>query len=75
MLLPTWIARKIVKMSIKRAGRGESVNVPAIMRSIDALGDNDGVVEMSDVIDAISDYLSDAKDVLESIWDFLTDWI
>lgn len=75
MALPVWMARKIVKLGIKGAKNGDKVNMSAIMKSIDALGDGDGTVEISDLIDAISDYLSDAKDVLESIWDFLTDWI
>lgn len=75
MALPIWMARKIVKWGIKGAKNGNKVNIAAMMKSIDALGDGDGTVEVSDLIDAVSDYLSDAKDVLESIWDFLTDWI
>ena len=75
MALPVWMARKIVKWGIKGAKSGNKVNMAAIMNAIDSLGDGDGTVEISDLIDAVSDYLSDAKDVLESIWDFLTDWI
>lgn len=75
MPIPIGIARRIIKWGIKGAKNGDKVNMAAVMKSIDTLGDGDGTVEVSDLIDAVSDYLSDAKDALESIWDFLTDWI
>ena len=67
------IARFIVKRAIKASVKGETVNVPATMKAIDALGDQDGKVEMSDVVTAISDYIEDAGDVIGKIWDSLTE--
>ena len=44
MAIPVGIARKIIRISFKKDANGEKVNIAAIMKSIDALGDGDGTV-------------------------------
>lgn len=71
MMISTTVARWVVKRAIKMGAKGESVNIPAVMKAIDALGDADGQVEVSDVITAVSDYISDIGEVILKIIDSL----
>ena len=71
MLITTTVARWIVKRAIRLSAKGESVNIPTVMKAIDALGDGDGQVELSDVITAVSDYVSDIGDIIKGIVDTL----
>ena len=62
MLVGVGFARMIVKRAIRQSINGDKVNIPVVMQAIDALGDGDGQVEMSDVITAVSNYVSDIGD-------------
>ena len=68
MLVKLNIARMIVNKAIRQAANGEEIkNIPVVMKAIDKLGDGDGQVEMSDVITAVSDYVSDIGDKIASL--------
>lgn len=67
MLVGVGFARMIVKRAIKQSINGDKVNVPVVMKAIDALGDGDGQVEMSDVITAVSNYVSDIGDKIAAV--------
>ena len=71
MLITTTVARWVVKRAIRLSAKGESVNIPTVMKAIDALGDADGNVEITDVITAVSDYVSDIGDIIRGIIDTL----
>lgn len=71
MLITTTVARWVVKRAIRLSAKGESVNIHTVMKAIDALGDADGNVEITDVITAVSDYVSDIRDIIRGIVDTL----
>ncbi len=67
MLVSVAAARWVVRRALRMIGKGEYAGYPALMKAIDELGDQDGQVEMSDVIKAASDYVSDIGDVIMNI--------
>ena len=69
MLLSTAIARWVVKRALIMIGKGEAAAYPALMKAIDSLGDQDGQVELFDLIKAASDYVSDIGDAIMKVVD------
>lgn len=64
--------KNIAKRAIKgeHIGSGEIAKLPRLIDK--TYGDDDGVFELSDVVDAATDIVSDVADKAESVWDVIT---
>ena len=73
--LSVLLIRKYLKNLVRRAATGGTISsheLPAALRAIDALGDGDGTIEFSDIVDALSDYIEDIGDRIGDIIDLLS---
>lgn len=75
MLISVAIAKSIVKYTLTKAAKGEYVNCVPALKSIDMLGNDNGMVELDDVVQVIKDFAQGAIDTISDIWDFISDII
>lgn len=64
-LITVTAARALIKHVARKGFMGEEVapsKLQAAMKALDGLGDGDGKLELSDIIKATSDYISDIGD-------------
>jgi len=76
MLIPTMLAKAILRSAATRVAKGEAISsghIKATMKAIDSLGDGDGTAEISDVIDVAKDFGAEAVDKIQKAIDFLSD--
>lgn len=78
IITPTYIAGKYLINLAKRAALGEHVTTSEIVNApklIDKVyGDGDGVFELSDAVDAVTEIGGDVIDKVGDVIGFIADW-
>lgn len=75
MLIKVSIAKAIVKYTVTKAAKGESVNPRPALYAIDTLGNDNGMIEWEDVVAVLKDFGCSAVEKITDVISFIDDLV